>query len=49
MSTVIEVKDIKMYFPLGRPGLFSRKKAFLRAVDGVSFNIKMGETIGLFG
>ncbi len=39
MSTLIEVKDLKMYFPLGRASLFSRHKAFLRAVDGVSFKI----------
>ncbi|MBW2606370.1 MAG: ATP-binding cassette domain-containing protein [Deltaproteobacteria bacterium] len=49
MSTLIEVKDLKMYFPLGRAGLFSRKKAFLRAVDGVSFKIHKGETLGLVG
>jgi ABC-type oligopeptide transport system ATPase subunit len=40
MSTLIEVKDLKMYFPLGRASLFSRHKTFLRAVDGVSFKIQ---------
>jgi oligopeptide/dipeptide ABC transporter ATP-binding protein len=49
MSTLIEVKDLKMYFPLGRARLFSRHKAFLRAVDGVSFEIHKGETLGLVG
>ena len=49
MSTLLEVKDLKMYFPLGRAGLFSRQKAFLRAVDGVSFKIQKGETLGLVG
>jgi peptide/nickel transport system ATP-binding protein len=49
MSTLIEVKDLKMYFPLGRASLFSRHKAFLRAVDGVSFEIHKGETLGLVG
>ena len=49
MSTLIEVKDLKLYFPLGRTSLFSRHKAFLRAVDGVSFEIQKGETLGLVG
>jgi ABC-type oligopeptide transport system ATPase subunit len=49
MSTLIEVKDLKMYFPLGKAGLFSKQKAFVRAVDGVSFEIQKGETLGLVG
>ncbi len=49
MDTLIEVKDLKMHFPLGRAALFRKPKAFLRAVDGVSFEIHKGETLGLVG
>ena len=43
---LVEVKDLKEYFPI-KTGLF--KTVPLKAVDGVSFNIKPGETLGLVG
>ncbi|MBE6741748.1 MAG: dipeptide ABC transporter ATP-binding protein [Ruminococcaceae bacterium] len=43
---LIEVKDLKQYFPIST-GMFSSKP--LKAVDGVSFSIKKGETLGLVG
>ncbi|NLL40151.1 MAG: ATP-binding cassette domain-containing protein [Clostridiales bacterium] len=43
---IVEVSDLKQYFPV-RTGLF--KKTPLKAVDGVSFKIKHGETLGLVG
>ena len=43
---LVEVKDLKEYFPV-KPGFFQTVP--LKAVDGVSFNIKPGETLGLVG
>jgi oligopeptide transport system ATP-binding protein len=48
-APLLSVKDLKVHFRLGG-GLFSRKNAgVLKAVDGVSFDIKPGETLGLVG
>lgn len=43
---LIEVEDLKQYFPI-KTGFFKTKP--LKAVDGVSFNIRQGETLGLVG
>jgi oligopeptide transport system ATP-binding protein len=45
---LLEVKALKVHFPVNA-GLFTRTKDFVRAVDGVSFNIAPGETVGLVG
>jgi peptide/nickel transport system ATP-binding protein len=45
---ILEVNGLKMYFPITR-GLLRRKVGDIKAVDGVSFNIKKGETLGLVG
>lgn len=45
-NTLLEVKDLKQYFPVST-GLF--KTTYLKAVDGVSFSIAHGETLGLVG
>ncbi|MCC3357780.1 ABC transporter ATP-binding protein [Bacillus sp. REN16] len=47
-DSLIEIKDLKKYFPIEK-GLLNRKKKFVRAVDDVSFTIKQGETFGLVG
>ncbi|MDR1177234.1 MAG: ATP-binding cassette domain-containing protein [Spirochaetaceae bacterium] len=45
---LLDVENIRMYFPVTK-GVFKRKTAELRAVDGVSFQIKKGKTLGLVG
>src|SRR6266571_2151637 len=46
--SLLEVKNLKVHFPV-KHGLFSRAKQFVRAVDGVSFTLESGETLGLVG
>jgi oligopeptide transport system ATP-binding protein len=46
--SLLDVRDLKVHFPV-RQGLFSRVKSFVRAVDGVSFEVQSGETVGLVG
>ena len=48
-NNLVEVNDLKMYFPV-TAGLFvQRKIADVKAVDGLSFFVKKGETLGLVG
>ncbi|MCM8901886.1 dipeptide ABC transporter ATP-binding protein [Caldicoprobacter algeriensis] len=47
-EVLIEVKELKKYFPV-RGGLIGGKKEVLKAVDGVTFSIYKGETLGLVG
>ncbi|NOZ73590.1 MAG: dipeptide ABC transporter ATP-binding protein [Chloroflexi bacterium] len=48
-ENLVEVKDLKMYFPITKGVIIQRKVADVKAVDGVNFNIKHGETLGLVG
>ncbi len=45
---LLAVHDLVKHFPLGG-GVLSRVRAWVRAVDGVSFNVKRGESFGLVG
>ncbi|MEA2022104.1 MAG: dipeptide ABC transporter ATP-binding protein [Candidatus Caldatribacteriota bacterium] len=47
-SALLKVKDLKKYFPV-RGGLFSKIVGYVKAVDGISFDIREGETLGLVG
>ncbi len=47
-NVLVEVKDLKMHFPIQK-GFFKRVVGHVRAVDGISFSIREGETLGLVG
>ncbi len=47
-DNVLIVKDLKKYFPI-KKSIISRNNAYVKAVDGVSFTIKRGTTMGLVG
>jgi oligopeptide transport system ATP-binding protein len=46
--SLLEVKNLKTHFPV-RAGLLQRPVGWVKAVDGVSFSINEGETVGLVG
>jgi len=48
LEKLLEVKDLVKHFPV-RGGIFMRQARVVRAVDGVDFDIKEGETFGLVG
>jgi oligopeptide/dipeptide ABC transporter ATP-binding protein len=45
---LLEVDNLKKYFPI-KKGILSRTVGYVKAVDGVSFSLKRGETLGLVG
>ena len=47
-DTLLDVKHLKVYFPVTR-GILKRKVADCKAVDDVSFRVRVGETLGLVG
>ena len=48
MSALLSVSDLKVHFPLKREGLFGPART-VKAVDGVSFDLTGGETLGIVG
>ena len=48
-NTLLDVQDLKMYFPVTRGIILQRVVGYVRAVDGISFSIRRGQTLGLVG
>jgi oligopeptide/dipeptide ABC transporter ATP-binding protein len=48
-TRLIEVRGLEMHFPLRRGIVFQKQVGAVRAVDGVSFDVFEGETLGLVG
>ena len=48
MKPLLAVNDLKVHFPL-KKGIFDRTAGYVHAVDGVSFTLQAGETLGLVG
>ncbi|MDB2447201.1 dipeptide ABC transporter ATP-binding protein [bacterium] len=47
-DTILKVRNLKKHFPV-KSKMFSREKKSVKAVDGVSFELKQGEVLGLVG
>jgi oligopeptide transport system ATP-binding protein len=48
-DVLVKIQDLKMYFPITRGIIFQRRVGDIKAVDGISFDIRRGETLGLVG
>ena len=48
MSTLLEVKGLKKHFPITK-GVFNKQVGAVKAVDGVTFTVEAGETLGIVG
>ncbi|MCK5156469.1 MAG: ATP-binding cassette domain-containing protein [Spirochaetales bacterium] len=46
---LLEVKDVKLHFPIEDGVLFKRQVGAIRAIDGISFTVREGETLGIVG
>ena len=48
-APILSVRDLKVHFPIPTGGLLRRRYLPLKAVDGVSFELRAGETLGIVG
>lgn len=48
-KTLLDIRNLKMYFPLTKGIIFQRTVGYVRAVDDITFSIERGQTLGLVG
>jgi oligopeptide transport system ATP-binding protein len=48
-GTLVQVRNLKMHFPITQGIVIQRKVGAIKAVDGISFDVLRGETLGLVG
>jgi oligopeptide/dipeptide ABC transporter ATP-binding protein len=48
-QAILEVRDLCKHFPMGKSGWRNSQQTWLKAVDGVSFDLHRGQTLGLVG
>lgn len=46
---IIRVENVKKYYPIPKASIFQRQTDFVKAVDGVNFDLYQGETLGIVG
>jgi peptide/nickel transport system ATP-binding protein/oligopeptide transport system ATP-binding protein len=49
LSAILEVRDLVKHFPIKRGIIFQKQIGAVKAVDGVSFDVEQGETLGIVG
>ena len=48
-KNIVELKNLKMHFPIKSGGIFRKSVSSVKAIDGIDLNLAYGETLGLVG
>ncbi len=49
MEPLLKIEELKLYYPVGRSGIFKKQVNTIKAVDNVTFNLQKGRSMGLVG